>query len=90
MKNILFTLALLISFSSFGQTAQDFFNSGNDKADAKDYYGAISDYTESIELNPNESSAYFYRGVSKALLKDYSGAISDYSKAIELTPNDAD
>ena len=43
MKNILFTLALLISVVSFGQTAEEYFNSGNDKAEAKDYYGAISD-----------------------------------------------
>ena len=53
MKKILYTLALLISFSSFGQTAEEYFSSGNDKADAKDYYGAISDYTKAIELNPN-------------------------------------
>ena len=139
MKNTLYTLALLVSFSSFGQTAEDYFKSGyykesdhygaisdyikaielnpnNDemsyidnngekfyfsnhhayfniavhKDDLKDYYGAISDYTKAIELNPNFTKAYKYRGHSKNDLKDYYGAISDYTKTIELDPNFAD
>ena len=80
MKNILFTLALLISFSSFGQTAEEYFSSGYDKAEAKDYYGAISDFTKAIELNPNDASAYFNRGNSKRILKDYYGAIQTIIK----------
>ncbi|MDA0889486.1 MAG: tetratricopeptide repeat protein [Bacteroidetes bacterium] len=84
---ILFTLALLISFSSFGQTAEEYFNSGYDKDDLKDYSGAIADYTKAIELDPNFAYAYYNRGNSKKNLKDYSGAIADYTKAIELNPN---
>ena len=67
MRNILFTLALLISFSSFGQTAKEYFNSGYDKAEAKDYYGAISDYNKAIELDPNDAAAYYNRGISKRI-----------------------
>ena len=89
MKNILFTLALLISVVSFGQTAEEYFDRGYDKAESKDYYGAISDYTKAIELDPNEAVAYYNRGISKHNLKDYYGAISDYTKAIELDPNEA-
>ena len=70
MKNILYTLALLVCFSSFGQTAKEYFDSGFDKADAKDYYGAISDYTKAIEINPNDARAYYSRGASKGNLKD--------------------
>ena len=87
LKNILYTLALLVSFSSFGQTAGEYNNSGIDKAEAKDYYGAISDYNKAIEIDPNHTNAYNNRGNSKAELKDYNGSISDYSKAIELNPN---
>ena len=90
MKNILFTLALLISFSSFGQTSSEYFDSGYDKAENGDYYGAISDYTKAIELNPNDAAAYHNRGWSKNKLKDYNGAIADYNKAIELDPNYTD
>jgi tetratricopeptide (TPR) repeat protein len=68
-------------------TAEDYFYSGYDKAQAKDDYGAISDYTKAIELDPNYAYAYNNRGVSKRNLKDYYGAIADYTKVIELDPN---
>jgi tetratricopeptide (TPR) repeat protein len=90
MKNILFTLALLIPLISFGQTAKEYFQSGYDKNDKGDYYGAISDFTKAIELNPsknNLATAYYNRGFSKAKLKDQYGAISDYTRAIEIKPN---
>ena len=72
---------------SFGQTAEEYFNSGFEKAEAKDFYGAIADYNKTIELDPNDAYAYVNRGFSKNVLKDYFGAISDYTKAIELDPN---
>ncbi len=53
MKKLLFTLALIVFFNSFGQTVEEYFNSGYDKAQVKDYYGAIADYTKVIEINPN-------------------------------------
>ena len=90
MKNILFALALLISFISFGQSADEYFDSGYDKAEAKDYYGAIADYTKAIEINPNYAIAYTNRGLSKAEAKDYNASIADFTKAIELDPNDAE
>ena len=65
MKNLILTLTLLVSFVSFGQTAKEYFNSGYDKAEAKDYYGAISDFTKAIEINPNDADAYNNRGISK-------------------------
>ena len=43
-------LALLVSFNSFGQTTEQFLDSGISKANLGDYYGAISDITKSIEL----------------------------------------
>ena len=102
MKNTLYTLALIVSFSSFGQTASEYFKRANYKK--SDHYGAISDYIKAIELNPNNDvmsyinnngeklyfsnhHAYYNIGNSKYNLKDYNGAISDYNKAIELNPN---
>ena len=87
MKKILFTLVLLVSFSSFGQTAKDYFDSAFNKNEAKDYYGAIADYSKVIELDPNNSDVYVNRGDTKNSLKDYYGAIADYTKAIELDPD---
>ena len=84
MKKILFTLALLISFVSFGQTADEYFDSGYDKDNLKDYYGAIADYTKAIEINPNYAKAYSNRGISKENLGDLNGACVDWKKAAAL------
>ena len=89
MKNILYTLALLVSFSSFGQTTEDYFVSGYEKAEAKDYNGAVSDYTKAIELNPNDAEAYSNRGEAKNLLGDLNGACADWKKAAELGDTEA-
>ena len=49
----------------------------------EDYYGAISDATESINLQDTPKSIdYNTRGDAKFSLKDYKGAISDYNIAI--------
>ena len=53
------------------------------------YSSYSQDYSKAIELNPNDSLAYYNRGNSKYKLQDYIGAIADYSKAIELNPNDS-
>jgi len=83
MKNILLLL-LLFPLVSFGQTAEEFFDSGMEKRDLKDYYGAISDFNKAIEISPYDTDLYFLRGDSKESLKDYNGAMVDYSKMIEL------
>ena len=62
-------------------------DSGNEKYDLKDYYGAIADYTKAIELDPDFDAAYFRRGLSKHYLKDYYGAIADYTKSIGFDPD---
>jgi len=90
MKNILFTLALLVSFTSFGQTAEEYLKSGLVKAEAKDYDRAINDFTKAIELNANYESAFLARGLIKFKLSpilNSSGAINDISRAIDINPN---
>ena len=86
MKKLLLVL-LFVPLVSFGQSAEDYFNSAQKKDNLKDYKGAIADYTKVIELAPNNINSYYNRGTSKANLKDYKGAIADYTKAIELSPN---
>ena len=65
-----------------------YFNRAYDKAERGDNYGAISDYTKAIEIDPNDAEAYYNRGNAKSDLKDYYGAISDFTKAIEIDPKD--
>lgn len=90
MKKILIISFLLLCSFSYCQTAEDYFNKAFNKAELKDYQGAIEDYTKSIELNTNYSDAFVGRGDSKVELKDYLGAIGDYTKAIELNPKYSD
>jgi len=72
------------------ETYTFYFNRAFEQGENGDYYGAISDFTKAIEINPTYATAYYNRGWNKAKLKDYYGAISDYSKAIEFNPNDND
>lgn len=69
--------------------AADYFNNGLTKFDAKDYQGAITDFTQAIELNINDATYYNNRGSAKSNLKDYQSAITDFIQAIELNPNEA-
>lgn len=51
------------------------------------YERAIQCYNKVIELNPNDTEAYFRRGQAYQGLQQYKKAIKDYDKALELNPN---
>ena len=51
MKKILVSLALLVSFVSFGQSSEKYFLSAYEKAELMNYKEAIADYTKAIEIN---------------------------------------
>ena len=53
------------------------------------YKESIVYYSKTIELEPNNSAAYYNRGLAKKNLGQYKEAIKDYDKAIELYPNDS-
>ena len=77
-------LMLSVAEKVNAETANFYITRGFDKAELKDYYGAIADYTKAIEINPKSALAYYNRANSKDELKDYYGAIADYTKAIEI------
>lgn len=54
-----------------------------------DYYSAISNYTQAIELNSKNAIAYRNRGTSFANLKEYHRAVEDFSKIISFEPNNS-
>ena len=66
-----------------------YINRGIVKSDLGDRYGAIADYTKSIELNPNDSRAYWNRCLEKFRLGDNNGACRDARYALKLGNNDA-
>ena len=82
------TKALIIAFPEKlkAENANFYFDRARSKTDSGDLYGAISDYSKAIEINPYYAEAYYNRGNRKRDLGDISGAISDYSKAIEIDP----
>ena len=59
-------------------------NRGVAKRNLEDYYGAISDYSKAIELDPDYASAYSNKGFAKFNLNDIGGACKDVRKAVSL------
>ena len=58
-------------------------------AKKSDYSAAIADYTQAIELSPNEADAfYFDRAEAYRLQGDNVEAIADYQAVIEQTDDD--
>jgi tetratricopeptide (TPR) repeat protein len=53
-----------VAIAAEPQTSEDYVERGQAKSDAKDYQGAIIEYTRAIELNPESAAAY--RGRSDA------------------------
>jgi len=79
-------LSCMTIIPCISQTAEDYFKSGNDKFELKDYRGAINDHTQAIKLNSNVAGPYFNRGIAKYAIKDYNGAITDFNKGLEISP----
>jgi tetratricopeptide (TPR) repeat protein len=67
-----------------------YYNLGVARFNAKDFRGAIDDYSRAIELKPDYAEAYNYRGESKLLLQDDQGALADFDRAIVLKPDNAE
>jgi len=93
------TVSLLVSPSprvnwerSFGYAALHSAQ-GLDFYKKKDYDHAISEYTEAINLDPNNdfanASAYYYRGLAYGYKNEYDKAIRDFNRAILLNPSNA-
>ena len=65
-----------------------YISSGNKKFKAKDFIGAIEDYTNAILLTPNNKNLFWKRGIAKSRLQDIKGSLNDFIKYEEL--NDLD
>ena len=79
-------LMLAVSENVYARNSAFFYNRGSDKAKKGDHYGAITDFTKAIEIDPQNDDAFYNRGNSKMELNDYYGAIADYTKAIKIKP----
>ncbi|MRG92962.1 tetratricopeptide repeat protein [Polyangium spumosum] len=61
-------------------------NRGNRKQEEGDLDGAIDDFTEAIDLAPEEHAPKYNRGNARSLAGDVEGALADYTEAIDLAP----
>src|SRR5689334_6259040 len=63
------------------------FGSGQAKTNARDYTGAIQDFTRALQLAPNLPYIYYGRGVARAYAGDVQGALDDFTQGLRLAPN---
>lgn len=83
MKNFL-PLLLLLSFSTFSQTANEHLQNGLNLYESKNYASALVEFTKAIELEPTYADAYIFRGNVYYSLGEFALAVSDYAKGVEL------
>ncbi len=63
---------------------------GNIRYISDDYQGALADYNQAIELQPDSAENYFWRANIRSELKDYQGALADCNQAIKFQPDNGD
>ncbi|HLF52558.1 tetratricopeptide repeat protein [Flavobacterium sp.] len=93
MKKLLLTLSIFYFSISYSQNSDDFVTNGMTKQFQKNYNGALKDFDKAIELNPNNSEAYFCKGVlyqrmNSPTLAQFS--MMNFNKAIQLNPKHVD
>lgn len=85
MKIILFALIVLLSnYSVKAQTVKELLDSGIAKNKVKNYGGSLNDFTKALEIDPQNTDAYFLRGTIKLILDDNAGALADLNQIKEL------
>ena len=62
--------------------AEIYFYRGTVNYELGKYQYAIQDYNQSIQIDPQTTSAYNNRGLSYAELGDYKRAVQDYDQAV--------
>src|SRR5271154_3565371 len=71
------------------QKAQEAFEHGRRAEDLKSYGPAIEAFTETIELDPKNDSAFLHRGYSHYYLGDYTSAVADLTQSLGLQPHNS-
>lgn len=67
-------------------SAEVFFKRGVYEVLIEDYNSAIENFSQAINLNPNNAQAYSNQGLARAALGDRQGALKDFNQALHLDP----
>lgn len=87
MKNMVLAMAvILLPALALAQTAKDYTQRGRELLEKREYVEALVNLNKAIELDPNQSAAYYLRGNIKDNFEDRHGAMKDYNLAIEKNP----
>ncbi len=92
-KWILFVVSALAGWTVIGATAwsetgaEVSFRQGYKASIAREWDEAVTWFTRSIELNPQNAEAYFQRAVAFEMMDRVDEAISDYEAALQLQPD---
>ena len=81
--------ALMVSIpeKANAESAQFYLGRGFNKGESGDWYGAISDFTKALEMNPSREMRaliIFGRGAAKEQIGNIKSACSDWRKASSL------
>ena len=87
-KQLLVILALQFILFKFGypQNIEYLFNSGIEKHKQKDFTGAITVFSQAINLKPDIAILRYCRGLSYFEIEKFKESSADFSKAIEINP----
>lgn len=90
-KLIIFSISLLCAFGTFAQQkSSKKFDLGRKQFDNKDYTGAVKTFSEVIETDSSNASAYFNRALAEIELEQLEKALVDIQKFHSLKPDDPD
>ena len=67
--------------------ADELFKRGVYQALMGNYKLAIADFTQVIQLRPDDATAYANEGLARAAMGDSKGAIADFNQALHLNPD---
>ena len=82
-KKIAILIVVLFStINTYSQLIEEYRTCAIERANMKDYEGAIDYFTRIIELNSKDTISYFDRAMMKENCHDYKGAIEDYTRGI--------
>jgi len=82
--------SLVTACTSKKEKVQALLKSGEKKALSSDFKGALADFDQAIEYDPQSDMAWYYRANTKYNLRDMQGAMADYNESIRLNQGFAD